>query len=56
MKARRLAVARGDHRVAPNQPMLWFTSTGSFAKVLSAGNRAVLQELDLPLSRPRTAS
>jgi predicted transcriptional regulator len=41
MKARTLAVARGEYRVA-DEPKVWFTSTESFAKVLSAGNRQLL--------------
>ena len=43
MKARTLAVARGDVRAMPDEPKVWFTSTESFAKVLSAGNRDLLQ-------------
>ena len=43
MKARTLAVARGERRVASNEPKVWFTSTESFAKVLSAGNRELLR-------------
>lgn len=43
MKARTMAVARGEHRVSPNEPRVWFTSTESFAKVLSAGNRQLLR-------------
>lgn len=43
MKARTMAVARGERRVAPGEPKVWFTSTESFAKVLSAGNRALLR-------------
>ena len=42
MKDRTLAVARGKHRVA-DEPRVWFTSTESFAKVLSAGNRELLR-------------
>jgi predicted transcriptional regulator len=42
MKARTLAVARGEYRVA-DEPKVWFTSTESFAKVLSAGNRELLR-------------
>ena len=34
---------RGERRVAPNEPKVWFTSTESFAKVLSAGNRELLR-------------
>ena len=43
MKARTMAVARGEHRIAPEEPKVWFTSTESFAKVLSAGNRDLLR-------------
>jgi predicted transcriptional regulator len=43
MKARTMAVARGKRRVAPGGPKVWFTSTESFAKVLSAGNRELLR-------------
>jgi predicted transcriptional regulator len=43
MKARTLAVARGERRISPHKPKVWFTSTESFAKVLSAGNRDLLR-------------
>ena len=43
MKARTMAVARGERRIAPDEPKIWFTSTESFAKVLSAGNRELLR-------------
>ena len=43
MKARTLAVARGERRVADDESKVWFTSTESFAKVLSAGNRELLR-------------
>jgi predicted transcriptional regulator len=43
MKSRTMAVARGEHRVAADEPKVWFTSTESFAKVLSAGNRELLR-------------
>jgi predicted transcriptional regulator len=43
MKARTMAVARGERRVAANEPKVWFTSTESFAKILSAGNRELLR-------------
>ena len=39
MKALTLAVARGQRKLAPSEPRVWFPSTESFAKVLSAGNR-----------------
>jgi predicted transcriptional regulator len=43
MKARTIAVARGERRIKANEPKVWFTSTESFAKVLSAGNRELLR-------------
>jgi predicted transcriptional regulator len=43
MKARTMAVVRGEHRITPKEPKIWFTSTESFAKVLSAGNRELLR-------------
>jgi predicted transcriptional regulator len=43
MKDRTLRIARGEQRAAPDEPRVWFTSTESFAKVLSAGNRELLR-------------
>jgi predicted transcriptional regulator len=43
MKTRTIAVARGERRILAGEPKVWFTSTESFAKVLSAGNRRLLQ-------------
>lgn len=43
MKARTMRIARGEHRIARGEPKVWFTSTESFAKVLSAGNRELLR-------------
>jgi predicted transcriptional regulator len=43
MKARTLAIARGERRPVPSEPKVWFTSTESFAKVLSAGNRELMR-------------
>ena len=43
MKERTMAVARGERRISRGEPKVWFTSTESFAKVLSAGNRDLLR-------------
>jgi predicted transcriptional regulator len=43
MKARTLAIVRGQHKPAANEPKVWFTSAESFARVLSDRNRAMLQ-------------
>jgi predicted transcriptional regulator len=45
MKARTMAIARGERRISPDEPKTWFTSTDSFAKVLSAGNRDLLRPI-----------
>ena len=45
MKARTMAIARGEAKPLPDEPKVWFTSTESFAKVLSASNRALLAEI-----------
>ena len=42
MKARTLAIARGEYVPAKGEPQVWFTSIESFAKVLSANNRQLL--------------
>jgi predicted transcriptional regulator len=41
-KSRTLAIARGELKPQPDDPKVWFTSTESFAKVLSSRNRALL--------------
>jgi predicted transcriptional regulator len=43
MKALTLAIARGQRRLAPDEPRVWFPSTESFAKLLSASNRDLLR-------------
>lgn len=43
MKARTMRIARGEEKPATDDPKVWFTSTESFAKVLSAGNRELLR-------------
>jgi predicted transcriptional regulator len=46
MKARTLRIARGEQRVSRDDPKVWFTSTESFAKLLSANNRELLRVID----------
>lgn len=43
IRARALAVARGDHRPHAGEPKIWFTSMRSLAEVLSDDNRALLR-------------
>jgi predicted transcriptional regulator len=45
MKDRTLRIARGELRPGPDEPRVWFTSAESFARVLSARNRALLAEI-----------
>ena len=42
MKARTLAIARGEHKPGRGEPKVWFTSVESFAKVLSQRNCELL--------------
>ncbi len=42
MKARTLAIARGDFKPKTSDPTVWFASAESFAKLLSNHNRALL--------------
>lgn len=45
MKARTLAIARGELKPKAGDPQVWFPSTESFAKLLSSRNRALLQQI-----------
>lgn len=42
MKARTMEIARGECKPAKGEPMVWFTSVESFAKVLSRRNQELL--------------
>lgn len=42
MKARTMAIARGELKPAKDDPVVWFTSVESFSKVLSGRNQALL--------------
>ena len=43
IKARTLAIARGQYKPTQNEPKIWFTSAESFAKILSEKNRTLLE-------------
>lgn len=43
MKAMTLAIARGERKLGPLEPRVWFPSTESFARILSAENRDLLR-------------
>jgi len=42
MRARALAIARGQYKPKPGEPKIWFPSMRSVAEVLSDENRALL--------------
>jgi predicted transcriptional regulator len=46
MKARTMRIARGEEKPAAGDPKVWFTSTESFAQILSSGNRELLRVID----------
>ena len=43
MKARTVAIARGELRPGPTDPKVWFTSLESLAQVLSSKNKLLLE-------------
>lgn len=55
MKARTLAIARGEYVPAKGEAQVWFTSIESFAKVLSARNRQLLELIAREQPRSITA-
>ena len=52
MKARTMAIARGERAPAKSEPKVWFTSIESFAKLLSEHNRHLLELI--ARERPRS--
>ena len=45
MKARTMAIARGELKPKLDDPKVWFSSPESFAKLLSNRNRALLAQI-----------
>ncbi len=45
MKARTMAIAKGERRPGRDEPKVWFSSAESFAKILSNKNRALLNTI-----------
>lgn len=43
MKARTIAIARGEYRPSSDDPKVWFTSIKSLAQVLSTKNQLLLE-------------
>jgi len=43
MRARTIAIARGEFKPGPNDPKVWFTSMESLAQVLSTKNQLLLE-------------
>lgn len=46
IRERLLAVARGEYKLKPSDPKVWFTSMRSLAEVLSDENRALLKVIN----------
>lgn len=44
-QARTMAIARGELTPSPDDPKVWFPSTESFARVLTAKNRDLLKTI-----------
>ncbi len=43
VRARAIAIAKGDYKPKPGEPKIWFTSMKSVAEVLSDQNRTLLK-------------
>ena len=43
IRARMIAIAKGEYKPKPGEPKIWFTSMKSVAEVLSDENRALLK-------------
>jgi len=43
IRARMIAIAKGEYKPKPGEPKIWFTSMRSVAEVLSDQNRALLK-------------
>ena len=43
IRARAIAITRGEYKPKPGEPKIWFTSMRSVAEVLSDENRALLK-------------
>ncbi len=43
IRARMIAIAKGEYKPRPGEPKIWFTSMKSAAEVLSDQNRALLK-------------
>lgn len=54
IRARALAIARGEIKPLPSDPKIWFTSMKSLARVLSDDNRALLHLIEL--TKPESVS
>ena len=45
IRARAMAIAKGEYKPKPGEPKIWFTSMRSMAEVLSDANRAMLRTI-----------
>ncbi len=55
MKARTLAIAKGELRSKPGDPKVWFTSPESLTRVLLSGSPGLLAQIT-DMSRPISAT
>lgn len=55
IRARVVAIAKGDYELKPGEPKVWFTSMRSLAKVLSDENRSLLRVIRDSKPRSLTA-
>lgn len=46
IRARAIAIAKGEYKPKPGEPKIWFTSMRSVASVLSDSNRALLKIIE----------
>lgn len=54
IRERMLAIAKGEYKIKPSDPKIWFTSMKSLAEVLSDENRALLKIIQT--SQPESIS
>ncbi|MRD47621.1 helix-turn-helix domain-containing protein [Caenimonas koreensis] len=46
VRARTIAIAKGEYKPKPGEPKIWFNSMRSMAEVLSDSNRALLKAIE----------
>jgi len=51
IRAKALAIAKGEYKPKPGEPKIWFASMRSVAEVLSDSNRALLKVIEETVSQ-----